>query len=355
MTMSSFSDPRLVSDLAARISSLGVTSAELMEVCGTHTVSLARYGVKSLLPSGVRVVSGPGCPVCVTSDSDMDLAFQAARAEGTTLATFGDMMRVPVNGTCLLDLKAGGADVRIVYSPFDVLSLPMRGTTVFFGVGFETTSPGVAALLREADRRGVRDLCLISCFKLIPPALRAILSAGDTRIDGLILPGHVSTIIGTRPYEFLVDEFGVPGVIAGFEPVDLMIGIYVLLKMIKDNRAALVNAYTRSVRPEGNQEALKLLDEYFEPADAEWRGLGRIPKSSLVLRPEHSDYDATKRLQLERNQIAEPSGCRCADVIRGAALPTECPLFSKKCTPENPIGPCMVSSEGSCAAYYNYG
>ena len=355
MTASSFSDPRLVSDLTARISSLGVKNVELMEVCGTHTVSLARHGVKSLLPSGVRVVSGPGCPVCVTSDSDMDLAFQVARTEGATVATFGDMMKVPINGISLLDLRAKGADVRTVYSPFDVLSLPVRGTTVFFGVGFETTSPGVAALIREADRRGIRDLCVISCFKLIPPALRAILGAGDSRIDGLILPGHVSTIIGTRPYEFLADEFNVPGVITGFEPVDLMMGIYALLKMIKYNKAAIVNAYTRSVRPEGNQEALKLLGEYFEPADAEWRGLGRIPKSGLALRPEHSDYDATKRLRLVGTQIAEPSGCRCADVIRGAALPTECPLFLKRCTPENPVGPCMVSSEGACAAYYNYG
>lgn len=355
MTSSNFGDPRLVADLASRISSLGLKEAQLMEVCGTHTVSIAMHGIKSLLPSGIRVVSGPGCPVCVTSDSDMHLAFQVAGMEGVTLATFGDMMRVPVNGKSLFDMKAEGANVRTVYSPFDVLPLASEGPVVFFGVGFETTSPGVAALLREADARGLDGLYLISCFKLIPPALKALLEAGDVRIDGLILPGHVSTVIGTQPYQFLVEEFGIPGVIAGFEPVDLMVGIYALLKMVRDGKAALVNAYTRSVRPEGNQGAIRLMNEYFEPVSSEWRGLGTIPGSGLALRAEHSGRDAVKRLGLKKVRFEEPKGCRCSEVIRGAALPSECPLFAKRCTPENPVGPCMVSSEGACAAYYNYG
>jgi len=355
MVGSGFGDPGLVADLGARIASLGVRDVQLMEVCGTHTVSLAKYGTKSLLPRGVRIVSGPGCPVCVTSNSDLSLALQAARINGVTLATFGDMMRVPVDRVSLLELKARGCDVRTVYSPFDVFKLPSDKQVVFFGVGFETTSPGVAAVLREAQRRKASNFSIISCFKLIPPALRALLEGSDVRIDGLILPGHVSTIIGTRVYDFLVEEFNVPCVIAGFEPTDLMLAVYSLLKMIRGGKAMLVNTYTRSVRAEGNPEAVRLLSEYFEPVDAEWRGLGTIHKSGLALRSEYSSLDARQKFELKPTKIPEPADCRCAEVLRGAALPTDCPLFSKECTPENPVGPCMVSSEGACAAYHIYG
>jgi hydrogenase expression/formation protein HypD len=355
MLGSGFGDPKLVADLAAKIASLGVTNAQLMEVCGTHTVSLAKHGVKALLPGGVRIVSGPGCPVCVTSDSDLSQALQVAKTEGVTLATFGDMMRVPVDGVSLLKLKARGCDVRTIYSPFDIFALPSDKEVVFFGVGFETTSPGVAAVLREAQRRGVKNLSIISCFKLIPPALRALLEGGDARIDGLILPGHVSTIIGTRAYDFLVKEFNVPCVIAGFEPIDLMLSVYSLLKMIKTKKPMLVNTYTRSVRAEGNPDAVRIISEYFEPVGSEWRGLGTIPRSGLALRDEHSNLDARLKFDLRPTTVPEPVGCMCPEVLRGVALPTDCPLFSKECTPENPVGPCMVSSEGACAAYHNYG
>jgi len=355
MVGTGFGDPELVAGLATKIASLGIRDAQLMEVCGTHTVALAKYGTKSLLPDSVRIVSGPGCPVCVTSNSDLSLALRAVKTSGVTLATFGDMMRVPVDGVSLLEMKTRGFDVRTVYSPFDALALPSDKQVVFFGVGFETTSPGVAAVLREAQRRKVNNFSIISCFKLIPPALRALLEGNDVRIDGLILPGHVSTIIGTRAYDFLVEEFNVPCVIAGFEPIDLMLAIYSLLKMIEGRKAMLVNTYTRSVKAEGNPEAIRLINKYFEPVDAEWRGLGTIPKSGLALRGEHSGLDARQKFDLKPVKIPEPAGCRCAEVLRGAALPTDCPLFSKECTPENPVGPCMVTSEGACAAYYIYG
>jgi len=355
MVVRGFSDPKLVANLAAEISAIGQMDVQLMEVCGTHTVSFAMHGIRSLLPKGVRITSGPGCPVCVTSDSDLSLALQAAGMKGVTLATFGDMMRVPVDGMSLLDLKARGADIKTLYSPLDALSMAEERQVVFFGVGFETTSPGVAALLREAERKGVRNLSVISCFKLIPPAMRALLQEGGARIDGLILPGHVSTIIGSQPYRFLVDELRVPCVIAGFEPVDLMMAILVLLRMLSKGKVELVNAYPRSVRHEGNSQALSLLREYFEPADTEWRGLGRIPDSGLAVRAEHSDMDARLRFDLKPSQVQKPSGCRCADVLRGLIAPSDCPLFSVRCTPESPMGPCMVSSEGACVAWYNYG
>jgi len=355
MVARGFDDPGLVAGLVEKIASLDFKRAKLMEVCGTHTVSLAKHGIRSLLPKGVTIVSGPGCPVCVTSNSDLSLAFQAARSSGVTLVTFGDMMRVPVNGMSLQGLRAEGADIRVVYSPTDALSIPNDKEVVFFGVGFETTSPGVAALLRIAEQRGIGNLSIISCFKLIPPALRSLLEGGEVRVNGLILPGHVSTIIGVRPYRFIVDEFHVPCVIAGFEPVDLLTAIYVLLKMLRDGRADLVNAYTRSVTPDGNQEAGRLLREYFEPTEAEWRGIGSIPYSGLALREAHSHLDARLKLGLEPMSVPDAPGCRCAEVIRGSLLPTGCPLFSTKCTPESPLGPCMVTSEGTCAAYYNYG
>ncbi len=355
MVAAAFDDPKLIANLVSKIASLGVSDAQLMEVCGTHTVSLAKYGMRALLPPGVRIVSGPGCPVCVTSDSDLSQAFQVAETENVTMATFGDMMRVPVGGVSLLKLKARGCDVRTVYSPFDIFAMPSDRETVLFGVGFETTSPGVAAVLREAQRRNAKNLSVISCFKLIPPALRALLESRDARIDGLILPGHVSTIIGSYAYDFLVKEFNVPCVIAGFEPVDLMLSIYALLKMIKTRKPMLVNTYTRSVRADGNTDAIRIVGEYFAPVESEWRGLGVIPDSGLALRDEHSDLDARRRFDLKPIKVPEPAGCMCPEVLKGVALPTDCPLFSRECTPENPVGPCMVSSEGTCAAYHNYG
>lgn len=242
-----------------------------MEVCGTHTVSLSRFGIRALLPKGMRIVSGPGCPVCVTTNSDISKAFQVASRERYGLATFGDMMRVPLGGVTLFDLKAKGGDVRIVYSPMEALHLARTKEVVFLGVGFETTSPAIASLLDQARNQMISNISLLSFFKLIPPALRALLDNGESKLDGFLLPGHVSTIIGMQPYEFIVKEYGIPCAIAGFEPVDILLAIYALAKMRAAKRPALVNTYTRSVRKEGNRRALELLEKYFQPVGVNWR------------------------------------------------------------------------------------
>ena len=326
-----------------------------MEVCGTHTVNISRFGIRRVLPKGLRVVSGPGCPVCVTSDSDLFKSFQVLESD-VVLSTFGDMVRVPLKGQTLLNLKAKGKDVRIVYSPFDTMNfLRDSKEVVFFGVGFETTSPTVAALLNYVVEHSIKNFSIISSFKLIPPALKALLSSKESKIDGLILPGHVSTVIGTKPYEFIVKDYGIPSVITGFEPVDILVSVYLLIRMIKDKKPVLFNAYPRSVKPEGNKKAQELLYKYFEVSDTSWRGFGYLKESGLSLKDSFSSYDAELKLGIKPENIGEPPGCRCADVVRGIITPPECPLYGKVCTPENPIGPCMVSSEGACAAYYNYG
>jgi hydrogenase expression/formation protein HypD len=353
--MDSFRDPRLSRLFLKKISELKPEGINLMEVCGTHTVNISRFGIRRALPRGLRVVSGPGCPVCVTSDSDLFKSFQVLEKDAT-LSTFGDMVKVPLKRKTLLNLKAEGKDIRVVYSPFDTVNFLSNGKeVVFFGVGFETTSPTVAALLDYAVEHNIKNFSIISSFKLIPPALKALLSSKESKIDGLILPGHVSTIIGTKPYEFIVKDYGIPSVITGFEPVDILASIYLLIKMIKNKRPMLINAYPRSVRPEGNRKAQGLLYKYFEVSDASWRGFGYLKESGLKLKDSFKDYDAELKLGIKPENISEPPGCRCADVVRGMITPPECPLYGKICTPENPIGPCMVTSEGACAAYYNYG
>jgi len=349
------SNRRIAQRLLSLISDLKPEGIQFMEVCGTHTVSLSRFGIRALLPKGMRIVSGPGCPVCVTTNSDISKAFQVASRERYGLATFGDMMRVPLGGVTLFDLKAKGGDVRIVYSPMEALHLARTKEVVFLGVGFETTSPAIASLLDQARNQMISNISLLSFFKLIPPALRALLDNGESKLDGFLLPGHVSTIIGMQPYEFIVKEYGIPCAIAGFEPVDILLAIYALAKMRAAKRPALVNTYTRSVRKEGNRRALELLEKYFQPVGVNWRGLGFIPQSGLKLRPEYQDMNAETRFEFKQIEIPEPTGCRCSDVIKGAILPNECLLFRRSCKPESPIGPCMVSSEGACAAFYSYG
>lgn len=355
---SAFRDPKLARELIERIHELvGDRTINLMEVCGTHTVSIGRYGFRSIMPAGLKLLSGPGCPVCVTANRDIDHAIALANIDGAIITTFGDMMRVPGSSTSLAAQKAAGHDIRIVYSPLDALDIAEQNPdrpVIFMGVGFETTTPTIAAAILEADARGLLNFSVYCAHKTTPPALRAIANDPETAIDGFILPGHVATITGLAPFSFLVDEFDTPGVVTGFEPVDILQGICMLVQMVVEDRPAIDNAYRRGVNTDGNPVARQLVEQVFEPCDTTWRGLGSIAASGLAIRPEFSHFDASMRFDVSIEPTVEPRGCRCGDVLRGAITPSDCPLFGHACAPEHPVGPCMVSSEGSCAAYFRY-
>jgi len=354
-----FRDPELAARLAGKIRQLGARLARpvtIMEVCGTHTVAIARSGLEGLLPEGLRLISGPGCPVCVTPQGEIERAVAAARLPGVTLASFGDMLRVPARTGTLELARSAGADVRVAYSPREALESARREPArevIFVGVGFETTIPGFAAAVREARAAGVKNFSVLPGFRLVPPALAAVVAAGPA-VDGFILPGHVSAILGTAPYAML-PEAGRAAVVAGFEPLDLLLAIEMLLEQLVAGRPRVEIGYTRVVRAEGNPEARRLMQEVFEPADARWRGLGTLPASGLAFRREFGDFDAARRFALAAPEVQAPAGCRCGEVLIGRAAPRECPLFGDTCTPEDPVGPCMVSSEGSCAARWKYG
>ncbi len=331
---------------------------KIMEVCGTHTMAIARYGLRGLLPQGVELISGPGCPVCVTPSSVIDAAQRLASIRGVVVATFGDLMRVPGSGHTLEQKKAQGADVRVLYSAYDVLEMAEKETTksfVFVGVGFETTTPGIALSVLEAERRGIRNIFLLPANRLVIPALHALCRSGETKIDGFLCPGHVSVVIGSDAYLPVADEHHVPCVVGGFEPVDILLAIYEIMLSISKGEDGVKNAYGRAVTREGNRRAVETMHRVFRPVDAEWRGLGVIPSSGLVLREEFSRFDAVGYFGIELEPVPDPRGCRCGDVLKGIIVPPDCKLFGNRCTPSNPVGPCMVSSEGSCAAYYKYG
>lgn len=358
LDLSGFKDPTLAAELITSIQALAPAGgATLMEVCGTHTVAIARSGFRSILPHGTRLVSGPGCPVCVTANHEIDTVIALARCNDVILTTFGDMTRVPGSTTSLLEQKAAGYDVRIVYSPLDALRIASDNPSkqvVFAGVGFETTTPLVASVVKRAREADLENFSVFVAHKSVPETLEVLVNDPEVKIDALILPGHVSTIIGARPYEFLASKYGIPGVITGFEPVDVLQGIAMILRQLAEGRAEIEIAYARGVMYEGNPTALALIDEVFEHCDATWRGLGLIPGSGYKLREGWQDFDAVLRFDPEVEPTVEPKGCRCGDILRGVMAPSECPLFGRGCTPEHPIGPCMVSSEGSCAAYYRY-
>lgn len=357
MDLSVFKDPALAKGLIHSIDSWAPEQATLMEVCGTHTVAIARNGLRDLMPNDTKLVSGPGCPVCVTSNEDIDTVIALARIPNVMIATFGDMTRVPGSTSSLLKEQAEGRSINIVYSPLDALKLAQEHPDkeiVFVGVGFETTTPLVAMAIKRAQALGLKNFSVFVAHKNMPNALEVIVSDPELKIDALILPGHVSTIIGTKPYEFLAEKYGIPGVITGFEPVDVLQGIAMIMRQLHEGRAEIEIAYSRGVMREGNPVALAAIDEVFDTVDATWRGLGVIPGSGYAIREEFEDFDAAKRFHPEVEPTQNPKGCRCGDVLRGIMAPDECPLFRKVCTPENPVGPCMVSSEGSCAAYYRY-
>ena len=333
----------------------GLPKTTIMEVCGTHTHAIRRHGIRQLLPGNIRLVSGPGCPVCVTAEEDISLALALAKQENVSLFCYGDMLRVPSGSESLLSLSSRGADVRIALSPLDTLEFakehPAR-EVVWYGVGFETTTPHTAALLEAAAREQIPNLTVFSAHKTMPNALRALL-IDDTHIDALLCPGHVASITGAEAFRFLPVELGLPAAIAGFEPEELLIALLALLNMIKNRTPSLVNAYPRVVKGE-NETARKLVEAWFTPCSAVWRGLGAIPQSGLKLKPEHAAFDALLRLHPTPSAVVAHCACRCGDVLRGNLDPVECPLFGRACLPQHPLGACMVSSEGACAAYYQY-
>lgn len=355
-----FHDPARVRALAARIGRLArqlPRPVTLMEVCGTHTHAIGEAGLRRLLPANVRLVAGPGCPVCVTPVDYLDHAIALAARPDVTVVTFGDLVRVPASRRDSLErASARGADVRIVYSPRDALALartlPQR-TIVFLAVGFETTMPTIAAALTEAEATGVANLRVLCGAKLLEPPLRALVADAELRVDGFLLPGHVSVILGADFYRFLTADCGVAAAIAGFAPVEIQQGIAELLEQLVARRPRVANLYPRAVSAAGNRTAQALLARWFVPVDTRWRGLGTIPASGLALRPEFAHRDAAQ-LAVSRPEPLEPKGCRCGEVLRGSISPPACPLFARGCTPDHAIGACMVSSEGTCAAWYRH-
>lgn len=325
----------------------------LMEVCGTHTMAIARSGIRKMMPDNLRLLSGPGCPVCVTPQEIIDWTIALAQEKNVIITTFGDMVRVPGS--------KGSLEIyhpQVVYSSMDSLKIAQENSqndVVFIGVGFETTSPTIAATIIEAEKRNIKNFYIIPAFRLIPPALEFIAQSPQINVNGFILPGHVSTIIGSKPYKFIAEKYHIPSCITGFEPIDILLGIKNLVEQISKKKANIEIEYKRVVKPEGNAIALKLLDEVFEPVDSLWRGIGKIPKSGLTLKKEYQRFDVTKRYTIKVPEAFKPKNCICGKILLGVKIPPECPLFGKKCTPGSPVGACMVSSEGSCAAYYRYG
>jgi hydrogenase expression/formation protein HypD len=346
----------LVSEIAAAARSIG-RDVRLMEVCGTHTVELRRQGIHSLLPAQVHLVSGPGCPVCVTPSGYIDNALGLITEGRATVATFGDMMKVPGAAGKSLAVHAGSGRVRLVYSPRELTAMArtVKGPLVFLAVGFETTIPTIISTLLDSREQGIRNLFLYTAFKTVPPALRFLLSNPAHGIDGFILPGHVSVIIGEEAYHELEEPGGRPGVITGFEPLDMLLGILLLLRQILRGEQRVQNAYPRAVKRDGNPLAREIAGKALQVRDDPWRGLGVIPGGALGLKPAYGDMDAEQVLGLPAMEDIEPPGCLCSQVVAGMATPPTCALFGKRCTPEDPVGPCMVSSEGTCAAWFRYG
>ncbi len=358
--LSSFRDPALSRRLVKIIRSYEGKPLNFMEFCGTHTHAVFKYGIRQLLPEDIKMLSGPGCPVCVTDSRDINLSLSLARISGVIITTFGDLLKVPGSGgKSLQTAKAEGADIRIVYSTLDALKIARENKErpiIFLGIGFETTTPTVSAAILQAEKEGLENFFIFSMHKLTPPATRAILNLGEVHLDGIIGPGHVSTVIGSKAWEFLPLEYGVPFVVAGFEPFDILLGIEKLVEQCIEGRPRGANAYMRSVKKEGNPSAIKIMYDVFETSPALWRGLGEIPGSGLKLKDKYSHYDAfLKFMPTFKAEIEDNLNCRCGEVLRGVIDPPQCQLFKKVCSPDNPLGPCMVSSEGACSAYYLYG
>jgi hydrogenase expression/formation protein HypD len=353
-----FRDPALAEQLITAIHRECTRPLRIMEVCGTHTTAIFRHGIRNVLPETLTLLSGPGCPVCVTAQKDIDAFVALSREPGVIVTTFGDLMRVPGSGTTLARQKGEGADVRMVYSVFDAVTIAKQNPekqVVFCAVGFETTIPTIAAAVLMAADQGVDNFFIYSANKLTPPALAALMTTGGTAVDGFILPGHVSVITGVDAYRGVFDTHRVPSVIAGFEPIDILHAVLSLVRQNRSGITALENAYPRAVRAAGNPKARQVMHQVFEVCDSVWRGIGKIDASGMALKPAFSRFDAGRRFALPHTEAPEPKGCACGEILMGLKTPKACPLYRKTCTPMTPVGPCMVSSEGACAAYYNYG
>ena len=351
-----YRNKEMVQNILGQIKSISQKKINLMEVCGTHTVAIFRNGIRKMLPPNINLISGPGCPVCVTPIQYIDEIIAFSRKDNFIITTFGDMIRVPGSTSTLEKEKANGSDIRIVYSTLDALKIaydnPFKNV-VFMGVGFETTSPTIASAILKAKEEKINNFSVLCVAKIMPPAMKSLLDAEEINIDGFICPGHVSAIIGSKPYSFIASQYNIPCVISGFEPLDILQTIFMLVKQIEKNKAKVEIQYKRIVKPEGNKIALEKINRVFKIVDSEWRGMGKIPLSGLEIRDKYKQFNARKfAISVERPK--EIRGCRCGEVLRGVITPLECPLFKNICTPEDPKGACMVSTEGTCAAYYKY-
>ncbi|UCD77413.1 MAG: hydrogenase formation protein HypD [Desulfobacterales bacterium] len=352
-----YRDADIAKHLIAKIKAASTRSIRLMEVCGTHTVSIFRSGIRSVLPPTISLLSGPGCPVCVTDQREIDAFIELARLDDVIVTTFGDLMRVPGSNSSLQKESAAGRDIRMVYSTFDALKIAEKNPdkkVVFLGVGFETTAPTIAAAILQADQMNIENFSVISAHKLVPPALETLMSLKDVNLDGFILPGHVSVIIGLNAFRPFFERHQIPCVVAGFEPADILQAVSLLVEMIETGTPGLDNAYPRAVTEQGNTKAQEILQDIFERTDACWRGIGMIPNSGLKIRNEYAVHDAGKLFDIQIPEPKIPPGCACGDILTGRKVPPNCKLYRKVCTPTDPVGPCMVSTEGTCAAYYKY-
>jgi hydrogenase expression/formation protein HypD len=355
--MDEYRDADISQKLIGKIKDISKKKIRLMEVCGTHTVSIFRSGIRSVLPQTITLLSGPGCPVCVTAQKEIDAFIELAKIDDVIVGTFGDLMRVPGTVSSLQKERAEGRDIRIVYSTMDAVELAIKNPhkrIVFLGVGFETTAPTIGAALKTAAQRELNNFFVFAAHKLVPPALEALMTAADVRIDGFILPGHVSVVIGRNAYQSFFDKYRIPCAISGFEPADILQAVSLLVDQLEKQTPQLTNAYGRAVTDEGNVMAKALLDEIFTETDVAWRGIGVIPKSGLKIRAAYASFDAEKMIPIRIPESSEPLGCACGEVLTGIKTPPQCPLYKSKCTPMEPVGPCMVSTEGTCAAYYKY-
>ena len=346
--------------LIKKISRLAAGKGKLrfMEVCGTHTVAIFRSGIRQILPDNVELVSGPGCPVCVTNDDYIDKAIFYSKQKNFIVATFGDMLKVPGSRSSLSDASAEGAEIKIVYSPLDCLEIAQENSSkkvIFLAVGFETTAPTAAATVLAARAQGISNLFMLSAQKLVPPALRFLLNDSAVKVDGFLLPGHVAVVIGADAFKFLSEEFKIPGAVAGFEADEILTALLSLLEQIENNRAEVSNNYRAVVKAEGNLSAKKILAQVYEVADVSWRGMGEIPASGLKMCDEFAEFDIERVEPAKIERVEKKTACRCGEVLRGMINPTQCPLFGKACKPLHAIGPCMVSVEGVCAAWFKYG
>ncbi len=353
-----YRDPELGRKLVDRIRRHSTRPIRFMEFCGGHTAAIFKNGIRQLLPDTIEMLSGPGCPVCVTATADLDKAIALSHLPDVIITSFGDMVRVPGSYSSLQTARAQGADIRVVYSTRDALAIARDNqdkSVVFIGIGFETTAPAIAASILQAEQEGINNYYLLCLHKLCPPIMKTLLYLGEVRLNGIVGPGHVSSIIGSHPYQFIPDEYHIGCVISGFEPLDILLTIDRLVTQVEDGQPGVEIAYRRGVKPEGNQPALRLMETVFEIADANWRGIGIVPASGLRLQAKYRRFNAEGRFDINTGTPHEPEGCICGSILRGVSTPLDCPLFGETCTPEHPVGPCMVSAEGSCATYYHYG